>query len=184
MCARSKVWPRDVLPALRAALIFAATVPACIAGVAAEAATASATANVVEPIAITTGSALSFGTFAYGNTVGSVTVSTAGALSTDGGVSHAAGQAMAATFAITGAPGTSFRLATTVVDLSDGKGNSMPLELIGDFDGAGATSPGVPLTGTLTGGSQTLHLGARLHVAAGQPPGAYSGQVGVEVSYQ
>lgn len=170
-------------PTLHAALV-AAAVLAALPAAAADKATAAVTANVVEPIAITSGAALSFGTFANGATQGSVTVSTAGTLSSSGGVSHTGGPAAAASFAITGAPGATFRLAATVVALSDGKGHTMPLDLIGDFDGAGATTPGMPATGTLAGGSQTLHLGGKLGVAAGQAPGAYSGEIGIEVSYQ
>lgn len=170
-------------PPLHAALVAAAVIAAVPAG-AADRATAAVTANVVEPIAIASGAALSFGTFANGGTQGSVTVSTAGTLTSSGGVSHTAGPAAAASFAITGAPGATFRLAATVVALTDGKGHTMPLDLIGDFDGAGATTPGMPAAGTLAGGSQTLHLGGRLSVAAGQAPGAYSGEIGVEVSYQ
>jgi hypothetical protein len=38
-------------------------------------------------------------------------------------------------------------------------------------------------TGTLSGGTQTLNVGATLNVAVGQLPGVYSGQFTVMVNY-
>jgi len=169
---------RARLASIAAALLAAVPAPA------ADRATAQASATVIQPIAISADAPLSFGTFAQGDTLGSVTVSTAGVRSSAGGVGPAAGPAAAASFSIRGQPGATFHLDSTAIALTDGRGHSMPLDLIGDFDGAGRTAPGMPSAGTLAGGSQTLHLGGRLGVAAGQPAGSYSGQIGIDVSYQ
>lgn len=179
------MFPRNAPGPVSAGLaLFAAAVLAAAPGLAADRATAQATATVIEPIAIGTDTGLAFGTFARGGTTGSVTVSTAGTVSGAGGVSRVSGPATAATFTISGAPGATFQLSSTVVALTDGQGHTMPLELIGDFDGAGKTAPGMPSAGTLAGASRTLHLGGRLGVAAGQPAGSYSGEIGIAVSYQ
>lgn len=176
--------PRSPFAQAHALAWMAAALLAAAPAAGAQQATAQASATVVEPIAISSAGPLSFGSFAKGDTAGSVTVSTAGIVTGAGGVSHTSGPAAAASFTITGEPGATFQLSSTVVDLTDGKGHSMPLELIGDFDGAGKAAPGVPSAGVLGGGTQTLHLGGRLGVAAGQAAGSYSGQVGVAVSYQ
>lgn len=147
-------------------------------------ASAQASATVIDPIAITADAPLSFGTVARGTSPGTVTVATSGTVTSDGGVGSTGGSASAARFTITGETGSTFRLDANTVSLDDGHGNSMPLDLIGDFDGAGSTAPGLPSNGTLAGGTQTLHLGGRLHVGTQQAVGDYHGDVRIDVSYQ
>lgn len=48
----------------------------------------------------------------------------------------------------------------------------------------GGADAAVPVTPTMTGGTDTINIGATLHVAAAQTPGTYTGTVTVTAGYQ
>jgi hypothetical protein len=148
--------------------------------------TATATGTVVQPIAITPSSNLSFGSFAAGPG-GSVTVSTSGARTFNNVVAMGAGTASAARFDITGTPGTTYSIThtgTAVLTNTTGTGNeTMALAKFSDLSGANGTS-GTVTSGTLdAGGAQSLYVGGQLTVAANQAAGVYTGTVIATVEY-
>ena len=130
-------------------------------------ATATATATIVGPIAITKDVDMNFGNVAVGAVAGTVVLTPAGARSTTGGCTLPAttGTVAAASFTVTGADGYTYSItlpgaATTITSGA----NNMTVDTW--------TSNPTP-TGLLTGGTETLTVGATLNVAGSQPAGTY-----------
>jgi len=145
-------------------------------------ATATATATIVTPISITKTADMSFGNIAVqAGTGGTVTLTPAGTRSTGGagGVTLPAttGTVTAAAFTVNG--NGSYTYAITLpgtVTLTRASGSETM-----DADNFTSTPNG---TGTLSGGTQNLTVGATLTVAAALVPGVYtSGNFNVTVNY-
>jgi len=143
-------------------------------------ATASASAVIITPIAISKTVDMNFGNIAVAAaTGGTVVLDNTGSRTTGGagGVTlpSSTGTVAAAEFSVSGQ--ASFTYAITLpssATLSDGSGNSMS---VGSF----TSSPSS--TGTLSsGGTQTLTVGATLTVAASQASGTYTNSTGVPVT--
>lgn len=127
---------------------------------------------------------LDFGTIDPGTTGGTVTMSTAGTRSVTGdsaamGVTESEGQCT-----VGGEDTYPYDITIT------GPGNLQNLALdnlpIGTFVvavDAGADQTG-PYSGTMSGATDILHVGATISPAAGQAVGTYTGVVNVEVAYQ
>jgi len=157
----------------------------CTAGAFAQvSATASATATILTPIAISNTVDMNFGNLAVNPTPGTCVLATDNSRSVTGGVTlMAGGTVTAASFTVTGVAGVNYVItlpagATTV---SDGT-NTMTVN---------TWSSNPSGTGTLTGGTSTLLVGATLNVGASQPAGVYntanaggSGEFTVTVNYQ
>ncbi len=137
-------------------------------GQASVSATATAAATIVTPLAIANAGNLNFGNIATNATGGSVVITPAGARSTTGGVSlpTTIGTVSAAAFTVTGE--TDYTYAITLpagpTTIDDNNGHTMS---VGTW-----TSTPTP-TGELTGGTETLYIGATLTVGASQAAGAY-----------
>jgi hypothetical protein len=127
---------------------------------------------------------MNFGNLASSGTLGTCVLATDNSRSATGGVTLMAGGTItAASFTVTGIIGATYTItlpagATTV---SDGT-NTMTID-------TWASSPSG--TGTLTGGTSTLLVGATLNVGVNQPGGIYntsnaggSGEFTVTVNYQ
>lgn len=135
-----------------------------------ETATATATATIVTPIAISKTADMNFGNVAVQSTNGG-TVSIPPAASptrtTTGSVTLPATvgtTVTAATFTVTGEDDFTYSISLpSSVTITSGS-NSMTVD---DF----SSNPSG--TGTLTGGTQTLYVGARLNVTAAQAAGTY-----------
>jgi hypothetical protein len=137
-------------------------------GQASVSATATAAATIVTPLAIANSANLNFGNLATNGTAGTVVITPAAGRSTTGGVTLPAttGTVSAAAFTVTGQAGYTYAItlpagATTI---DDNAGHSMTVDTW--------TSTPTP-TGTLTGGTETLYIGATLNVGASQVAGAY-----------
>lgn len=134
-------------------------------------ATATSSATVVTPIAITETANMLFGNVAVqASNDGTVIMTPASSRSATGGVTLpvVTGTFNAAAFSITGQPNYTYAitLPSTVTTISDGATHTMTVDTW--------TSSPTP-TGTLSGsGSQTLSVGATLHVTGGQPAGTYT----------
>lgn len=136
-------------------------------------ATSSSTATIVGPIAITRTAVLSFGNIAVDANPGTVALDPAtSARSVTGGCTlpAAIGTVTPATFNVTGVSGYTYGITipnpvADVITLSDGAGHTMTV------DTWTSTPSG---SGTLTGGSQVLTVGATLHVGGGQTAGTYN----------
>lgn len=128
----------------------------------------AASATIVGPIAIAHVSDMVFGDVAVSATVaGTVVLSPAGARTPTAGVTlpSTATPFSAASFTVTGTSGYTYTIALPVSITLTGTGPAMTVNAF--------TSTPTP-TGTLTGGTETLNVGATLNVAAGQTAGAYS----------
>jgi hypothetical protein len=143
-------------------------------------ATATASANIFTPIAITHASDLSFGNISVSPTdLGTVSLAAAlGATRTsNGGVTLPAvhGTVSVASFNLTGEISSTYSITMpTPITITNPTSNTMSLDLI--------SNPGS--TGTLDGsGLQTMYVGGTLHVAAAQGKGAYTGTINVTVNY-
>jgi spore coat protein U-like protein len=151
---------------------------------AADTATATASAKVITPIAITNATNLSFGKF-VATAAGNITVTTNGTRSADNvGILLSGGATgTAASFNITGEADATFTIdttasSTTVTSGSDTMGLTLISKLAANTDTSGETT-----AGTLTLGAQTLYVGGVLAVSATQAVGDYSGTVSAKVAY-
>ncbi|HEY0611231.1 MAG TPA: DUF4402 domain-containing protein [Chitinophaga sp.] len=137
--------------------------------IAQETATATATATIVTPIAITKATDMNFGNVAVQSaTAGTVVLppSATPTRGTTGGVTlpATAGTVSAASFTVTGEDAYTYSISLPAsVTITSGS-NSMTVNTF--------TSSPSP-TGLLTGGEQTLFVGATLNVAAAQASGTY-----------
>lgn len=163
-------------------LIKAAVVTAVSAGLTlasgnalAASATANATATVMQSIAISKTTDLAFGSFSPNASGGTVVMSTAGARSATGTVALATSTTSAAAFNVTGTANATYAITLpTSTTISNG-GTTMTVDTF-------TSNPSG--TGTLSaGGSQTLAVGATLHVGASQASGSYTGTFNVSVDY-
>lgn len=130
-------------------------------------ATATATATIVSPIAISKTVDMNFGNVAASAALGTVILTPAGARSITGGVTlpATAGTVTAASFTVTGTPGYTYAITLPAVALTITSGGpSMTVDTW--------TSNPTP-TGTLVAGTSTLTVGATLHVGANQAAGVY-----------
>ncbi|TFH37721.1 MAG: DUF4402 domain-containing protein [Bacteroidia bacterium] len=132
-------------------------------------ATANATATIVTPIAIAQVDDMSFGNIGTTGAVGTVSITTAGARAVTGGcyLPAVTGTFNAASFDVTGQANATYTIAINEVSITlSGPGADMTLD-------TWATDP-TP-TGTLSGtGTETITVGATLHVGVGQLAGAYA----------
>jgi hypothetical protein len=135
-----------------------------------------ANATIIAPIAISNSDALDFGDVVPGTSLGTVVMATAGTRSATGGTTlGSVNVGGAADFTVTGADGYAYSITLpSSITLSDGGVNTMSVDTF-------TSNPSG--TGTLTGGSQALAVGATLHVGANQVAGSYSGSFDVTVTY-
>lgn len=147
-------------------------------------ASASASARIVSPIALTKTTDLNFGTLAVGAVGGNVAISTADVVSISGAGTTVTqppsniGTPAAAVFSVTGEAGFTYAItlpADGAVTISDGASHTMAVNTF-------TSNPGT--TGTLSGaGTGSLKVGATLVVGNNQAPGTYSGTFSVTVAY-
>ena len=130
-------------------------------------ATATATSTIVTPIAISKTVDMNFGNVAVSSSAGTVVLATAGTRTATGGVTLPAtsGTIAAAEFTVTGQAGYTYSitLPSTPTTVASGSNTMSVNAFTSNPDG----------TGTLTGGTQTLKVGATLNVGASQAAGTY-----------
>lgn len=137
-------------------------------------ASASATATIITPIAITKTVDMNFGNISVNATGGTVILAPAGTRSTSGGVTLPAfdnGTVTAASFDVTGTANYTYAItlpvgASPVTLTHTNNTNTMT---------AGTFATSIGGTGTLNGsGTQTFTVGATLNVSANQLAGVYT----------
>lgn len=132
-------------------------------------ATATATATIITPISISKTTDMNFGNVAVQTANGGTVVMTpAGVRTSTNGVTipATAGTVAAAAFTVAGETGYTYAITLpNSVTISDNSSNTMTVNTF-------TSSPSG--TGTLTGGSQTLNVGATLNVTAAQAAGVYT----------
>lgn len=168
------------------ALLAAAGMVAAMSGVAMAAgensanATASSTATVVTPIGISKSIDMNFGKIVPGATIGTVVLATTSARSVTGGTTLGNSPGVAASFAVTGQADATYAISLpgSAITLTTGTSETMTADTF-------TSNPSG--TGTLSGGAQTLLVGATLHVntAALNPAGTYTNasDLSVTVNY-
>lgn len=159
--------------------IKVAIVSSAVLTASAQAATdnANATATVVTTLTIATATNLVYGNLAPGASGGTLVMSPAGVRSTTGTVITYSSTFNAASFNVAGTADATYAItlpSNGTVTLSDGGANTMA---VNDF----TSNPSG--TGTLTGGAETLYVGATLTVGSGQAAGSYSTTFDVTVDY-
>lgn len=186
----TQVRPMRPLP-LAAALMLLTAFGASRPALAADNATATATAVVLQPIAVSKNNDMVFGSVVGGN--GDVTVATnsarTNANATTAPVLPSGGSTPAAArFDVTGTGNYTFSIDYTgsSSQLSDGSGNNMNVAWIAEA--LGTTSPtnktsGTDATGTLNSGAAYIYVGGTLNVGAAQVAGTYTGTIKVTVAY-
>jgi hypothetical protein len=133
-------------------------------------ATATANATIITPIAIIKVNDLNFGNIVATTTGGTVVLSPAGAR-TESGVQLPAvtGTVSAASFTVTGQDGYAYSVTLPADGYAIKTGTGTPTQTMT------LTSFISNTTGTLTGGTETLSVGATLNVVANQAAGTYIG---------
>jgi hypothetical protein len=138
-----------------------------LAGIAQVTATASTSATIIAPIAISKAVDMNFGNIASGAVGGTVVLSPDGSLSPTGDVTLPliSGTVSAAKFTVTGLSGSTISITLPVGSITlNNLGNTMKVKSF-------TSNPS--LTGTLTGGIQDIFVGATLVVGASQVAGLY-----------
>jgi len=130
-------------------------------------ASASATATIITPIAIAKNVDMNFGNVAVNASAGTVLMTPAGVRSVTGGCTlpTPVGTVTAASFTVTGLAAATYTITLPAVATTITAVTNMTVDTW--------TSTPTP-TGTLTGGTQTLTVGATLHVAGSQLAGVYT----------
>lgn len=140
------------------------------------ASSSASSAQILTPATLSNTVGLEFGQIGVSASAGTVTLSPAGVRTSSGGVTLAGGvPATVASFDVAGEPSSTYTItlptSTAIVLGAD----SMTIDTF-------ASSPDT--TGTLSGaGTDTLLVGATLHVGANQAAGEYAGSFDVTVLY-
>jgi hypothetical protein len=171
---------KQVLKIFMLAIVLVAFSASAFAQVTAQ---ATASATIITPISITKTADMNFGNIAVNASPGTVILPAAAApvRTTTGGCSlpAAAGTVAAATFTVAGESGYTYSITLPADGTVSLTGPGAPM-------GANTfvSTPTVGAGGTLTGGTETLYVGATLSVAGGQTPGTYtSANFDVTVNY-
>ena len=134
-------------------------------------ATATATAVIIAPIAILKTTDMNFGNLAVSPTVAGTVVlpaALAPVRTITGGVTLMPGGSItAAAFTVTGLADATYSITLPASASLTGPGAPMTADVF-------VSSPTVAAGGLLTGGTQTLYVGATLNVAAAQTAGSYT----------
>lgn len=130
--------------------------------------TATATATIITPIAISKTVDMNFGNVAVSAAAGTVVLSPAGVRTKTGGVTLpiVAGTISAASFTVTGLGSYTYTITLPSTPLTINNGSNTMT--VNSFT---STPSG---TGTLSGGSQVLNVGATLNVGVNQAAGLYT----------
>lgn len=140
---------------------------------------ATSTANIVAPITLSKVTDLSYGNIAAsGSIAGTVELTPGGSRTAFGGATLpvVSGTVSAATFTATGLSGYTYAILLPAdITLVHSLGLDIMLA-----DNLASTPSG---SGTLTGGSESIAVGATLNITSGQMAGFYSGTFDVSVAY-
>jgi len=149
-------------------VLFASSVNAQVTG------TATGTASVITPISISKTVDMNFGNIAVSSALGTVVLATDNTRTKSGGVTLpvVGGTVTAAQFTVNGLGTSSFSITLPSTYTITSGANTMSI------DAFTSTPSG---SGILVGGTQTVKVGATLHVGASQVAGAYTNGTGFPV---
>ena len=159
---------------MKKSLLFSVIMIAFTAGAFAQSATATATAVIVSPITIARTADMSFGNIIADADGGTVVLVPAGTRTLNGLTSPSiVGTVTAASFTVTGLIDATYAITLPPNHTINSGANSM---VVNTFT---STPSG---TGTLTGGTETLNVGATLNVGLNQASGTYTNAAGFTVT--
>lgn len=177
------------------AALFCLTSMALATGsaLAADNATASATAVVIAPISVSKSTDMVFGNVLAGN--GVITLSTSGGRTKTGSIalSTSGTTASAARFDVSGSGNNTFSIDYTgsdsVLTSTTDSGDTMAVDwIVESVAGTGAATGKTDETtdassGTLSSGNARIYAGGKLTVGASQDTGTYTGSLKVTIAY-
>ena len=142
-------------------------------------ATATASANIIQPLEIVKTADLAFGNIASGTSEGTVVIATDGARTSTGGVTliEAGNVSNAASFDVNGLADASFTIEVPASIVIETEGGAEQMTVDNFVSSLGADSV------LDANGEATLQVGATLNVSAQQAAGLYSGSFDVIVAY-
>lgn len=164
---------------LTALVLLVAPLPALAAPGGTVTVTGTASATIIRPISIAATAPLRFGVMARPTAAGTVTVSTAGVVTTGGGmvgntaIAQGSSGPQAGKFRVSGEPGRQFFV-------------TLPLAATVSRSGGGAMTITLFTVGALTGspvGTLDIAVGGTLAVGAAQSVGTYNGTYQITASY-
>lgn len=144
-------------------------------------ATATASSEIIAPIAITKTGDMNFGIVVHSNVNGWVQLSAAGTRTTAGGalLLSQTGTVTPATFTVTGEPGYTYAITLpSSVTMTNTSGSGAETMVVQNF----ISSPTVAAGGVLNGGTQTLSVGGELALSGNQVSGNYMSGSGFTVT--
>ena len=143
-------------------------------------ASATATATIVTPIAISKTVDMNFGNVAASAIAGTVKLATDGTRIPSGGVTLPAtqGTVAAASFHVTGTGSYTYSIIVPLTDYTITRATGTETMTVNAF----ISDPDVATGGALTAGTQTLLVGATLNVGIGQVAGTYTNATGFDVT--
>jgi|TARA_B110000211_G_C13931047_1_gene487197 hypothetical protein len=145
-------------------------------------ASATVTATIIAPIAIVNAVDMNFGNIAVqaggAGSSGTVVIAPAGTRTGTAGVTlpSTTGTFTAASFNIGGASAYTYVITIPSTGYVITKAATLETMTVSAFTSTPSS------TGILTGGAETLNIGATLNVAAGQAPGVYSNTTGFDIT--
>lgn len=160
-------------------LTLAIVIAGCTATVNAQTATATATAtvsaNIITPITIAKVADMSFGNLVANSSGGTVVLSTGGVVtSTSIQIPAVTGTVTAAQFTIGGQDGYAYTLTLpSTYEIKTGDGGATETMELSTFTSTA--------TNILTGGTETVKIGATLTLVANQSAGSYTGATAMQV---
>lgn len=130
-------------------------------------------------ISISKNTDMNFGTIAVSSFAGTVLLPASGSRTPSGGVilPSLTGTVSAAQFTVTGEPGYSYAITLPITDFILYESGAGPATIIVN---AFTSTPSA--TGILTGGTETVLVGATLNVGSSQAAGSYTNAAGFEVT--
>ncbi|MFY7707422.1 MAG: DUF4402 domain-containing protein [Flavobacteriales bacterium] len=142
-------------------------------------ATATASANIIQPLEIVKTADLAFGNIASGTSEGTVVIATDGARTSTGGVTliEAGNVSNAASFDVNGLADASFTIEVPASIVIETAGGADQMTVDNFVSSLGADSV------LDANGEASLNVGATLNVSAQQAAGLYSGSFDVIVAY-
>ena len=142
-------------------------------------ATATASANIIQPLEIVKTADLAFGNIASGTSEGTVVIATDGARTSTGGVTliEAGNVSNAASFDVNGLADASFTIEVPASIVIETEGGAEQMTVDNFVSSLGADSV------LDANGEATLQVGATLNVSAQQAAGLYSGSFDVILAY-
>ena len=162
------------------AVVFAVSLIAVTTSFGQVTASATASATVVAPIAISKTVDMNFGNIAVSTSSGTVVLAPAGTRTNTGGVTFPAttGTVSAASFNVTGEGSYTYAITLPAGNYTITRVGNSETMTVNTF----VSNPTVAAGGTLTSGEQTLTVGATLNVSASQQAGTYTNATGFDVT--